>query len=145
MSSSDDSLQIDKGRLDEEWERQPEMMKDWCLVLADATLAMDRAKDALNVLEADLGRDIRADPMKYGIGKLTEDAVKQAIISSVQREKAADEYYKARHAVGVADAMVQGLEHRKRALTCLVDLHLSDYFSTATPKKGRARGVRNDD
>lgn len=140
-----DELDIDKNQLDIEWEKQPTLMRDWCITLADATLAMDRAKDRMALVEADLDQAIRLQPDKYGIGKLTEKAIEQAISSSLEREKAADAYYKSKHVVGVAQAMVNALEHRKRALTCLVDLHQSGYFASKAPSRGRARGVRNED
>ena len=139
MNENSIDLRINKQALDSEWENQSSLMQEWCLTVADAQLAADQAKDALAVCEADMELDIRRNPLKYGIDKATEGTVKAAMVASIPREQAVAKYLQAKHTLATAQAVVQGLEHRKRALTCLTDLHLSGYFAAA-PR--RARGVR---
>jgi hypothetical protein len=132
-------LEIDELRLDEEWLHQPKMRQIWGEKLADAQLELDEAKSVLAVVVAELDNDIRSDPESHGVKKITESAVSSAIPRSDVHQRAVKKLNKARHAVNVLQAAVDGLEHRKRALTSLVELHGQDYFATPS----MPRGVKN--
>jgi hypothetical protein len=135
-------LEINKHQLDTELADQPAMVYEWACHAAQAMLETDRAKDALTVCEADLAGAIRSNPTKYGLAKVTEDAVKAAVAGHPLRQQAAEVYYQARYNSSVCQGAVQALEHRKRALSGLVDLYLSNYFNTLPAK---ARGIHQDD
>lgn len=135
-------LEIDLLHLERELAEQPTQVEFWATEAANAQLEMDRAKDALAVCEADLALAMRSDPSKFGIAKLTEDAIKANVAASPVRETAAEAYYRARHTYAIAQGAVNALEHRKRALSNLVDLYLGQYFSN--PKPNRARGIASE-
>ncbi len=125
-------LEIDSLRLADEWLNQPTQRQIWGEKLADAQLELDEAKTYLAVAQAEVDREIREDPGDYGLAKITEAAVSTAVTVHPAVKKAVRQVNQAKHRVNVLQAAVEGLEHRKRALTQLVELHGQDYF--ATPK-----------
>lgn len=133
-------LSIDKGRLDEEWLQQPKLRLEWGAALATARLALDEAQSALALVDAQLDRQVRQDPEEYGVTKVTEATVAAAIAEAEEHQEALTACHVARYDVATCQAVVDGIEHRKRALTCLCDLHAQEYF--AVPARTRARGVR---
>jgi len=129
-------LEIDLLRLDEEWQGQPKMRHYFGCKLADAQFAMDEAKDGLNVIKAEMDAAIRADPAAYGLAKATESAIAGAVVRTELCVKAMKKANQAKHSLNILQAAVDGLEHRKRALTKLVELHGQDYFATPTMPPG---------
>lgn len=138
-------LEIDPLRLDEEWIQQPKQRQVWGELLADAQLEYDTAKSQLDVIRAETDRDVREDPESYGVGKVTETSIAAAIVTHPAVKLAVKRLHEARHKVNVLQASVDGLEHRKRALTLLVELHGQDYFATPTMPAGIKNKRRRED
>lgn len=122
-------LDIDKARLDQEWREQPALYWKWAKKVADAQLVYDNAKSELAVEKAEADLAIRKSPNDYGIGKLTEAALSAAIDKSRVIQRCEEKIREARHALDIAKAAVDALEHRKRALSMLVELWIRDYYS----------------
>jgi len=125
-------LEIDSMKLADEWLTQPLQRQIWGERLADAQLELDEAKSNLSVAQAECDREVRENPADHGLAKVTEASVATAVTVDPFVKKAVEKVNKAKHKVNVLQAAVDGLEHRKRALTQLVELHGQDYF--ATPK-----------
>ncbi len=126
---------IDKFRLDQEWERQPEFYHEYALQLADARRDWDEAKNTLEVVKAELHQKISAHPDQYEVIKPTVDAVNNAIVLQQEHKDATADVISAKHRVNVLEAAVAALDQRKRALEKLVDLHLSDYYAKPVTRK----------
>lgn len=122
-------FEIDKLRLDSEWVEQPKLFHKYSTRLADAKEELERAKAHKDVVEAELGRDIRSDPAKYDLPKVTEGAVEACILLQPSYQAALDQVIKSRHNVDLLQAAVDTLDHKKKALESLVYLHGQDYFS----------------
>ncbi len=122
-------LEIDEFKLDEEWMGQAKLRREWGEKHADAIFEMDEAKSKLAVVEAELGREMRNDPEEFDLGKkATEAAIKGTIPLHSKHQVATRNLNEAKHAAKILEAAVEGIEHRKRALEKLVDLHGRDYF-----------------
>lgn len=122
-------FQIQPNHLDREWRNQPTLMHDHCLRLADAKQQLNSAKSNLEVVEAEEDREVRMHPSRYGIDKLSETRIKNAVILSPSYREAAKEVIRLQHAVDVLQAAVSALDHKKRALENLVHLHAMSYYS----------------
>lgn len=133
----DDIVHIDEFQLDREWLRQPKLVRDQHKRLAEAKQLMERARSNVDVVKAELDREIRQDPEAYDLAKATEKGIEGAILLQPAYKKAVTKYIEARHDVDLISAVVTALEHKKRALESLVSLHGMDYF--AEPR------TRNDD
>jgi hypothetical protein len=129
MSETTSVFRPDPNRLDEEWQAQPELYHEAAVRLAEARNQYDMAKFDKDVVEAELDEEVRSYPHRFGLEKLTEPGLKQAIIRSQVFCKACRRLIKAKHAMDKRQADVDALDHRKKALENLVQLRLADYFS----------------
>lgn len=123
-------VQIDEHKLDKECVRLPSDYLKYAHMAADAKRDVDEIKNSLEVLEAELSADIRAEPGKYGLEKTTETAIGACILVQPQYQKRLARLVKAKHEAELAQAVVWALEHKKRTLTLLVELHGMGYFSS---------------
>jgi len=156
MKTEAPRLVIDEFDLDQEWVGQPALFFRWARKKADADRCVDGAKGELDVVKADLDANIRKNPEVFGIAKITEKVVENTILSNSVYQETVQEVIKAKHDAAIIAAAVEALQHRKRALECLVTLHGQNYFSrpqatgeakekmsqverTATRQKGRPK------
>lgn len=123
-------FQVDKLRLDVEWERQAELCRKYGRLLARKRSALDEAVMALDVLEAELGLAIRNDPGKYAIpGRISNDVVKEVIYIQPEYQEKRRAVNKAKYEVELFVSGVKAMEHKKSALEDLVKLHGRDYYA----------------
>ena len=130
---------VDRDKLDEEWVNQPDLFHEFARQSADARLALEEKKQELDVVRAEIDKDIRERPGRYDADKVTENAIANIIILQPKFAKAQSAVNKARHTLDILQAAVSALEHRKKALEHLVFLHGQEYFSSP-----RARGVDSE-
>lgn len=132
-----DFLEIDPYKLDREWLKQARLYFQYGQLLADARQRLDEAKSALELVDAELDADIRLKPEDFGLSvpRLTESIVRGAIVADPEHRKAERAVILAKRDVGYFDAATTALDHKKRALEGLVQLHLSGYYA-----EPRARG-----
>jgi kynurenine formamidase len=123
-------IDIDKNQLDVECERQPELVYQYGCKLADAKKELAEANADLDVIKAEVADDVRSNPKKYGLDKITVDAVASAVAAAKEVKAATTDVIAARHLVDTTQAAVNALDHKKRMLENLVDLHGRDYFSS---------------
>jgi len=129
-------VEIDANNLDKECIRLPSDYLQAAYQSAEAKRDVAEARAELSVTEADLAKEIRADPTTYGIEKVTESAINSAVITSPGYIKAKQAVQDAEYHADLAQAVVWALEHKKRSLTLLVELHGMSYF--AKPKVSEA-------
>lgn len=122
-------LEINMYALHEEWSNQPLLFHEYAVYLEEARLELEEAKNALSLVEVQTGKKVRAEPQRYGLVKVTEAAIKEAVARNKEVVAAISKIDDCRYNVGILQAMVSSLEQRKRALEKLVDLHGQDYFS----------------
>lgn len=139
-------LEIDPLHLDREWLNQPSRYFKYAQKLADARRDLDNASAARDVVAADLDRRIRARPAKFGIEKETptNPEVDAAVEMHAEYRSACTKCNEAQHAVNIYQSAVTALEHRKRALTMLVELRQSEYWAEPTAPSQRSAEHMND-
>ena len=128
-NTGETSVQIDEHHLDRECIRLPGDYLKWAHKSADAKRDVDEVKNELEVAEADLSRSIRENPGKFGLEKVTESASKGVIETNATYRAKVRDLNAAKHRAEMAQAVVWALEHKKRSLTLLVELHGMGYFS----------------
>jgi hypothetical protein len=109
---------------------QPKLYLQYAKQLADTRRDLDQAKSELDLCRAELDKMIRTDPGEYKIDKVSEKAIENCIVTQTEYVEAMDKVLDAKHAVDINQAFVTALDHRKRALENLVDLHGQSYFAT---------------
>lgn len=122
---------IDKYLLDDEWLNQPKLYFRWAVQLEDARADLENAKSEFDLTKAEIDLEIRSHPDRYSLPeKITENMIKASIPSQPEHKEAEEDYFTAKYRVGVLQAAVTALDHRKRALEKLVDLHGQKYFAS---------------
>lgn len=122
---------IDELNLDKECIRLPGDYLKYAHNAVGLKQEADRAKAALDETEAAIAKRIRANPEKYGLDKVTESGVASTILLQVRYKEALKTLMDAKQTADEAQAVVWALEHKKRSLTLLVELHGMGYFSDA--------------
>lgn len=128
-------IRIDETALDVEWLEQPSLMMKYARVAIEARKKLDQAKEALDVAKAELDKNIRSNPERFGLEKITEGAITSAILTHKDYAKANQEMIEAKYQTDMANAAVRAVEARKDALENLVRLFGQSYF--AGPKMPR--------
>lgn len=134
---STDFFALDINNLEVEWVQQPKLFHHHALQLADARELHEQSKAELELIKAELDLKIRRIATKKG-DKLTEATVQSMIVVDSGYQDSLKAVSTARHTVDVLTAAVNALDHRKRALEKLVDLHGQNYFSVPSAR-GEAR------
>ena len=130
---------IDENRLVQEWVKQPKFVFDIAIQMKDANRAPSEAKANLEVVKAEVSKDIRANPEAYDIDKLTEKVVETTTIQQTEYNDSLTIMLDAKEDVDVVHAALNAAEHKKRALEALVSLHGQNYFSTPQAKEDDAK------
>jgi len=133
---------IDPMALDKEWLNQPNLYYTWAIKAADAGRKTDEAKAALELERAMLTRLITANPAEFGLLKSTDSVVSAAVLEQAEYKAALRGFNKAKHFQDVCNVVLKTLDHRKRALENLVELHGMNYFSAPTARGDAGEAMR---
>lgn len=120
---------IDPDALDTEWLEQPRLMMRYAQFLANSRRELERAKEKLDIIRAELDKEIRTDPEKFGIAKVTEGAINSTILTNSDFQAGQKELNDAQYEVNMAQGAVRAIEGKKDALENLVRLHGQQYFA----------------
>jgi hypothetical protein len=127
-------IDIDKTRLDDESEDQPEKVWAYGKLYAKAVKLLSEAKAELKVVEADVDAAVREDPSDFGLEKLNETAIKRAILRSKEFQIAQEKQNEAEYRVNMLEAANRTLDHRRTSLTMLNSQDERNYFSRPQQK-----------
>ena len=141
---SDLRLEIDPLRLEEEWQQHPSQFGYWAEKAVDAQDVMDRAKAAFDKTSSQIDSELRDSPDDYGIKKATEAEVKTALVRQPGYVRAQEAYLEAKKEYNRSQAALNSLEHRKRALSMLVELFVKDYYSDMQRHSGVGNGGEDE-
>ena len=122
-------MTIDPDSLDVEWIEQPRLMLQYSRHAAKTRLEVERKKEELDIVRAGLDKDIRIDPERFSIFKLTESVVSSTIITQKEYMVANEEFLLLQYESNMAQGAVRALEGKKTALENLVKLHGQQYFA----------------
>ncbi len=128
---SDNFLEIRPNELDKDWVMQARFYRKYACLLADAKRAHETAGMHLDVIDAELDRDIRANPEEFGLEKVTEPSIKQTILLQDKHQRAHKRVIEEQHAVGVLQATVTALDTK--------NMDLKTWESWRSPDSMRSR------
>lgn len=141
QSSEFDFFELDETRLDEEWAAQPKLFFRYATKLADAKTEYEQAKVNAEIVAAEIDREVRMDPSKFDLAKPTETAIERIVTLSGRYGLAREKVIKAKHTVDTLSAVVDALEHRKRALESRVTLWVHNYYAEPHAPEGGHEAV----
>jgi len=120
-------LKLDE--LDERLLEQAKLAYETGRELADAKNELEQAKAKLDVVRAEVEREITENPQAFGLAKTTVSAISAAVETDKRVRGMREDLLDKKHIVDLIGAKMTALEHRKRALENLVALHGQQYFS----------------
>jgi hypothetical protein len=132
-----EKLAIDKHALDDEVIMQPQLNQEVSDAVIWQTSIRDQLATDLEVLEARLDKQVRADYAASG-DKLTEDMLKAIIKADDDRVAAVHAYLDAKHNVSKLEKLLKSFDQRSYAISKLTDLYESGYFSMDTARRRRS-------
>ncbi len=132
----DNFLEIDLFNLEKEWSKQPKLYFKYARLLGEARNRVDEEKAEFELVCAKVEADIRDQPDKYGVNKVTDKAVTATVPMQKSYQIALANLNEAKKQVAYLDAAVEALEHRKKALEKVVDLHIHEYYAEPRQPKG---------
>jgi len=138
IEESKSVVQIDEHNLDKECVKLPSDYLKYSHLAVDAKRDLEDMKNKLEVIHAELAKDIRSNPENFGLDKVTETAVASTVLVQPRYQKFVARLQTLKHDADLAQAVVWALEHKKRTLTLLVELYGMGYFSSPKiSKQGR--------
>jgi len=107
---------------------QAEMFMETSEFATDYDNHYRRSKLGLDLAQSEAEREIRKEPGKVGIEKVTESAIKAAVVLHPKVTAAREELLDAQQAADVAKLALETLRERRHMLKAEVDLFTSHYF-----------------
>lgn len=130
QQAPDDLFEINPLDLDGEYVRFPRNYAKAARELAEATDDYERAKAALKAVTSELDYAIRSNPEGYGITKVTDAVVAQALVRQKRYHTSHDEMLTAKRAMELAQAVVDTFDHHRWCIDGAARLWVAGYFST---------------
>lgn len=121
-------ISINKFKLDEECISHSSLYFRYSSMQADAKTRLSKAKDNLELVEAERNMAIRKSLSDSG-AKITEAMINSALITDEEVIEAKTKVREAEDIFAKLSVAVQAFEHRKSELDNLVKLYCSGYYS----------------
>lgn len=140
-----DVFDIDLNRLEEECADQSLLYIEYSEKLKSARNKESEAKADMELTEAEIGLAIRKNPSKYKLPKdcrITESMISTTVLTTKKYKKVRAEYMKTKGRADTLQTYVNALEHRKRMITNLQELHGQQYWSKPFVPSGYRKVVR---
>lgn len=131
----EDDIRIEETSLDVEWLEQATLFLRYSRHAALKEKEKDEAKEALDLVKAELDKEIRSFPERFGLEKITDKAVENTIPMQSNYKEASEKFIQAKYEWNVAKGVVDAFNQRKEALENLTKLNGQNYF--AGPKVPR--------
>ena len=128
LESLRNSLAIDINLLHENAQEQPDLADRAGQLVAEAKSEAKKAKMRLEIAEATTEKDVRLQPETYGLTKVTESAIKSAVILHPDVISAKEELIENEKEAAMADAVYDAFQHRKSMLGIEAKLYIANYF-----------------
>jgi len=131
-------LSIDSNHLEDECIYQAVLYGEVGEFAAELRRDAKIAKERLDYEKAGLQRDARMNPANYGITKVTEAAIEEAVLTNNVYRKVLAESIDSSYLADCANILQTAIEHRKSMVKDLVTLFVHEYYSSSqdmTPEK----------
>jgi hypothetical protein len=122
-------LAIDQYNLSEEWLDQALKYAEWAEEAVDASFEYDKAKEKFELTRAEIEKEIREDPGRFGLIKATEGAITNAILNDPRYQESSSMLLETKRNWKIMEIAREAFEHRKKALEKLTDLYLNKYYA----------------
>jgi len=125
----ENDIKIDPLSLDVEWLQQPTLMFKYASLEVELMKKEMIEKERLELVKAEIDREIRSNPEKFGISKITENVVSSTILMDERYKEAFKTYTDTLYELKMAKVAVTSISAKKDALENLVKLFGQQYFA----------------
>jgi len=130
MSKSiQEEIRIEPNELHLELIRQPQLFLKYAEDYVQACTFRDEIKNKIEYEEARLSAEIRANPERFGVERVTEGSIASAILIQESMIEIKRQYLEAKEAADRLGAFKETIQQRKVALENLVSLWIAKYWS----------------
>lgn len=133
-----EDMRLNKFNLDDECARQTSIFSKWAMLSAQASQEREWRQKELDEETARLDNEIRADPEKFGLRDIKENAVKALITSDGEIMKLRADLIRAISYSKFFNSAVEACDQKKYMLRELGNLWLGEYYSNVEIRKGEA-------
>jgi hypothetical protein len=147
LSDFKEAIKIDPLQLDKAVLIQADLVVEWSELWAEATRDRDRLKERINIVRAECDKDIRSNPKKFGwedAKSPTEGFINANIPLHPKMKEVNEELIDLQYDVNIYSIAREALDHRKRAVTILMELYKSDYYSSNPRMTGYENSVSKE-
>lgn len=123
-------LPINRTRLDEECAGQAVLYNEIGEFVAELKRDARTAKDNVEFEHSQLRKKFRENPGAFGIAKLTESSLEDAVVTDPQYRQALSAYAEAQYLADMASTLIAAAEERKSMIKDAVTLFVHEYYST---------------
>ena len=121
-------VHINEQELDLEALNQPKLTLMYGKYKVECETEMKKAKERFELIKAELRNDIRTNPNKYGLDKVTIPIVEDAVLTCDKYKKALEIYRQAEEQWEMAKIAYYAIQDKKESLSMLIKLLSADYF-----------------
>lgn len=140
MTTRKSVVAIDESRLDQEWLEQPELITKYGDLESQARYDHSYAKAQFELVQADLMIRVRSNPSKFNLPNSPPMALVEAAVTRHPKYQDAQiEMLRLKKVLDECSVLMSALEHRKKALENLVDLHKTGFYSEPFTKDSEDR------
>ena len=122
-------LLIDDSFLDGECLDQPTLFMKYAKHYAEARRNLDEEKQRLDIVKADIDKQIREHPEKFKIEKVTEGSIQSALLTEGTYNIAYKKYLDVKFECDMAANAKDAINMKKDMLEALIKLHGQSYFA----------------
>jgi len=122
-------LEIDIENLEVEATLQPELFFKYSRLAKEARENFDMLKMRLSVTESELAQKARIRPRAFGLQKVTEASIREAVQTHPKYITIYKKMIKAKSYADLLNRAQEAMDQRKRMLELLVQLHGREYFA----------------
>lgn len=98
---------------------------------AELKAQMHQARAQYDLMKAEVDADIRLDPEKFGLPKVTEAALQAAVIADKRVRTAHKDVLRTQRDSDMVQVLVTAFEHRRSMLNNEVQLYIANYWEQA--------------
>jgi predicted HTH domain antitoxin len=134
-------LDVNLNKLEEENQAQPRRIYEYGMKLAQAKREVKRLKAKLKVTDAEIAREARKLPEKYGMFKVTDETVKEAVLSSNLHKIMEQQLIDAEYEEEILKVAVDALVDKRDSMSDLAKLHGQLYWCKTSSNEETRKAV----
>ena len=109
-------LLVDLYDLHGEWQRQPHLRMKWGEAHAQAVFDHRQARKSRNVIKAEVQLEVRSNPSKFNVEKITDKSVEAAVMLDKRVQDAETDLASAERDENILYSQVRAIESKRESL-----------------------------